>query len=133
MKKNSKAVTHPSTDQTQCCLTSVIGRGRSADWAIQGPSEACKKLLYINIGIFGIYTRSMFATSHAWRYNVHMYYVLSARFLFVILALLFKIGKRKNSLYFLFVILANLLLFLLLLQRVCKNFLLQLNKYQTDL
>ena len=30
-------------------LTSVIGRGRSADWAIQGPSEAGKKLLYINI------------------------------------------------------------------------------------
>ena len=49
-KKTSEAVTHPSTDQTQCCLTSVIGRGHSADWAIQGPSDAWKKLLYINIG-----------------------------------------------------------------------------------
>ena len=42
-KKAFLAVTHPSTDYAQCCLTSLIGRGRAADSAIQATSIWQKK------------------------------------------------------------------------------------------
>ena len=66
-KKASQAVTHPSTDYAQCCLTSVIGRGHSADWAIQEMRKSRKKFQYINVIVLFPDPFPFFFPIPAWR------------------------------------------------------------------